>query len=112
MTAFCLLPMESTTQEKPNILWIMADDMGTDLGCYGNKSVKTPNLDKLSSEGITFTSAFTVTPVSSPSRSSLITAMYPVSIGCHQHRTRNKNLSARRRFANNRILPPGRVLCL
>lgn len=91
MTAFCLLPLESTTQEKPNILWIMADDMGTDLGCYGNKSVKTPNLDKLSSEGITFTSAFTVTPVSSPSRSSLITAMYPVSIGCHQHRTRNKN---------------------
>lgn len=76
-------------QVRPNILWIIADDLGTDVGCYGNKSVKTPNIDKLAAEGITFTQLYTVTAVSSPSRSSLMTGMYPVSINCHQHRTHN-----------------------
>jgi arylsulfatase A-like enzyme len=80
----------SAQQVKPNILWIIADDLGTDLACYGNKSVKTPNTDKLAAEGITFTGLFSVTAVSSPSRSSLMTGMYPVSINCHQHRTLKK----------------------
>lgn len=82
----------STAQVKPNILWIIADDLGPDLGCYGNKSVRTPHIDKLASEAITFTHLYTVTAVCSPSRSSLITGMYPVSINCHQHRTRNKSV--------------------
>lgn len=77
--------------EKPNILWIVADDLGTDLKCYGTKSVHTPNLDKLASEGVVFTSVFSVTPVCSPSRSCLITGMYPVSVNCHQHRTHQKS---------------------
>jgi uncharacterized sulfatase len=77
-------------QEKPNILWIIADDLGPDLGCYGNKSAKTPAIDKLASEGILFTQLHSVTAVCSPSRSSLITGMYPVSINCHQHRTFKK----------------------
>ncbi len=75
---------------KPNILWIIADDLGADLGCYGTPLVKTPNLDKLASEGARYTSLFTVTAVCSPSRSSLITGMYPVSIDCNQHRTNDK----------------------
>ncbi|HLN54956.1 MAG TPA: sulfatase [Bacteroidales bacterium] len=81
-----------TTDIKPNILWIIADDLGTDLACYGNKAVSTPNTDRLAEEGITYTNFFTVVPVSSPSRSCLITGMYPVSIDCHQHRTLRKNL--------------------
>ena len=76
--------------EKPNILWIVADDLGTDLACYGTPLVKTPNLDQLSREGCLYTSLFTVTAVCSPSRSTLVTGMYPVSIGCHQHRTHFK----------------------
>lgn len=75
---------------KPNILWIVADDMGPDLGCYGDSLVRTPNIDKLASQGIVFNKCFTVSAVSSPSRSALITGMYPVSIDCHQHRTRNE----------------------
>jgi len=72
---------------RPNILWILAEDLGLQLGCYGNKSVRTPNLDRLASEGALFTHAFTNAPVCSPSRSSMMTGMYPTSIGAHNHRT-------------------------
>ncbi|MCT4646835.1 MAG: sulfatase [Carboxylicivirga sp.] len=75
---------------KPNILWIVADDLGADLGCYGTPAVKTPNLNKLASEGALYTNCFTVSAVCSPSRSALMTGVYPVSVDCHQHRTHNK----------------------
>ena len=84
------LPKNETPLNRSNILWIVADDLGTDLGCYGEKSVKTPNLDQLASEGVLYTNFFTVTAVCSPSRSALITGMYPVSINAHQHRTQYK----------------------
>ncbi|MEL7588323.1 MAG: sulfatase [Prolixibacteraceae bacterium] len=80
----------TTAQEKPNILWIVADDLGPDAGCFGTENVRTPNIDKLAYDGIRFTQLHAVVPVCSPSRSSLITGMYPVSVNCHQHRTRNK----------------------
>ena len=91
VTALNFMGVPSIAQEKPNILWIIADDLGPDLTCYGNKSVFSPNIDKLASEGITFTQVYSVTPVCSPSRSSLITGMNPVSIDCHQHRTRSRS---------------------
>lgn len=77
-------------RKKLNILWIVADDLGNDLGCYGNKDVYTPNLDRLADEGIRYTRAYATAPVSSPSRSSLITGMYPVSINSLNHRTIDK----------------------
>ncbi len=80
-----------SAQERPNILWIVADDLGTDAGCFGNKNISTPHIDKLAYDGIRFTQLHAVVPVCSPSRSSLITGMYPVSVNCHQHRTRHKN---------------------
>jgi len=76
--------------EMPNILWIVADDLGTDLGCYGEFNAYTPNLDQFASEGTMYTNFFTVTAVCSPSRSALITGMYPSSINSHQHRTQYK----------------------
>lgn len=76
--------------EYPNILWIVADDLGTDISSYGETNVFTPNLQKLAEEGIQYNNLFTVAAVSSVSRSSLITGMYPTSIGCHQHRTQYK----------------------
>ncbi len=85
--------ISKTTEKKlirPNILWIVADDLGTDLGCYGDSLVYTPNLDKLAREGVRYINFYTVTAVCSPSRSTLITGMYPVSIEAHQHRTRYK----------------------
>ena len=89
--AFSQARPRTNRQERPNILWIVADDLGTDLGCYGDRLVHTPNLDEFASEGTVFTNLYTVTAVCSPSRSGLITAMYPVTIDCHQHRTQYKN---------------------
>jgi len=60
--------------EKPNIIFIIADDMGYgDLACYGNKVVKTPNIDQLAHDGIRFTQAYAGSAVSSPSRCCLLT---------------------------------------
>ena len=81
---------EELDQHRPNILWIVADDLGTDLGCYGEQGVRTPNIDRFASEGTRFTNFFTVTAVCSPSRSTLVTGMYPVAIDAHQHRTQYK----------------------
>lgn len=77
-------------QKKLNILWVISDDLGNDLGCYGNGDVHTPNLDRLADDGIRYTHAYATAPVCSPSRSSLITGMYPVSINSLDHRTLDK----------------------
>ncbi len=69
---------------RPNIIWIIAEDMSQDLGCYGNNLVKTPNIDKLAESGVRFTNAYTTAGVCSPSRTALATGMYQTSIGaCH-----------------------------
>ncbi len=62
---------------KPNIIFIMADDLGYgDLGCYGQKIIQTPNIDKLAVEGIKFTQCYTGSPVCAPSRSVLMTGLH------------------------------------
>lgn len=77
----------STTPMRPNVLWILGDDLGPDLGCYGARQVRTPNLDRLASQGVRFTRAYTTAPVCSPSRSAWNTGMYQTSIGAHNHRS-------------------------
>jgi len=62
---------------QPNILLIVSEDNGPDLGCYGNKDVYTPNLDKLASDGILFQNAFVTYSVCSPARGSIFTGLYP-----------------------------------
>ncbi len=78
-----------TAQKKdhPNILWLISEDTGPELACYGYPGVKTPNLDKLASEGALFTNAFATAPVCSASRSAFMTGMYQTSIGAHNHRS-------------------------
>ena len=73
---------------KPNILWISAEDLSPDLGSYGDAYARTPNLDRLAREGLRYTNAFAVAPVCAPSRSAIITAMYPTSIGTHHMRSK------------------------
>jgi arylsulfatase A-like enzyme len=63
--------------QKPNILFILCDDMGYgDLGCYGQQFINTPNIDRLASRGMLFTQAYAGSPVSAPSRASLMTGQH------------------------------------
>ena len=78
---------EKAGSDRPNIMWILSEDISPDLSCYGTPAVQTPNLDKLAREGIRFTNAYTTSPVCSPSRSAMITGMYQTSIGAHHHRS-------------------------
>src|SRR6516164_11512925 len=75
------------TAQRPNILWLIAEDLGVELGCYGAKEVWTPNLDPLAAKGVRYTRVFTTAPVCSPSRSAFMTGMYQTTIGAHNHRS-------------------------
>ena len=67
--------------QKPNIVFILTDDMGwKDLGCYGNSFSETPNIDSLAKSGIRFTQAYAACPVSSPTRASILTGKYPARL--------------------------------
>ncbi len=74
---------------RPNIVFIMADDFGwRDLGCYGSTFHQTPNLDKLAARGVRFTQAYAANPLCSPTRSSVLTGLWPARTGitapvCH-----------------------------
>ena len=72
---------------KPlNIVLIFADDLGYgDLGCFGSKTIRTPNLDQLAEQGRRFTSFMVASPVCTPSRAALLTGCYPKRVGMHQH---------------------------
>ena len=78
---------EPAPKAHPNILWLIAEDFGPHLGCYGTTEVWTPNLDRLAAEGVRYTRFFTTAPVCSPSRSAFMTGMYQTTIGAHNHRS-------------------------
>jgi uncharacterized sulfatase len=78
---------EVKPETRPNIVLILGEDMGPELGCYGDPLARTPNLDRFAGEGARFTRAFTHSPVCAPSRSGLITGRYPTSIGTHHMRS-------------------------
>ena len=84
-------PAAETDGRRPNILWLIAEDFGQHLACYGTKEVFTPNLDALAAKGERYTRLFTTAPVCSPARSAFMTGMYQTTIGAHQHRTAEKD---------------------
>jgi arylsulfatase A-like enzyme len=70
-----------TAKKPPNIVFILADDMGYfDAGCYGNPYNQTPNIDRLSREGLKFNQAYSAAPVCSPSRAAILTAKHPARL--------------------------------
>jgi len=70
--------------EKPNvIIWVADDQFLESVGCYGGDPLQTPNIDKLASEGLRFTRAYSTSSICTPSRSALYTGMYPIKNGSH-----------------------------
>src|SRR5687767_10298253 len=88
LIALLLTLAAGMSAERPNIVWIVGEDLGPELRSYGDPYARTPNIDKLAGEGVRFTRAFTHAPVCAPSRSGLITGRYPTSIGTHHMRSK------------------------
>jgi len=78
-------PMPSA--DRPNIVWIIVEDMSANYACYGETTIQTPNVDRLAMEGTRFSRAFVTAPICSISRSALITGRYQTSIGAQNHRS-------------------------
>uniref|UniRef100_A0A8C3S462 Sulfatase N-terminal domain-containing protein n=1 Tax=Chelydra serpentina TaxID=8475 RepID=A0A8C3S462_CHESE len=77
-----LLIFEFQDASKPNILLMMADDLGLgDVGCYGNDTLRTPNIDRLAKEGLKLTQHIAAAPLCTPSRAAFLTGRYPIRSG-------------------------------
>lgn len=104
---------------KPlNIVWLSVEDMSPWIGPYGDKTVPTPNLDKLAAQGVTYDNAFATSPVCAPARSSLITGMFATRIGTMQMRNGSpsgaaikRNPEAYKDIPGYEGLPPAFVRC-
>ena len=81
-TSAAALPTPAPDLGPPNVVLILADDLGWgDLGSYGNRRFRTPNLDRLASEGARFTSFYVPAPICAPSRAGLLTGRFPARVG-------------------------------
>ncbi|MBI5691211.1 MAG: sulfatase [Verrucomicrobia bacterium] len=77
----------SASPPRPNILWLIGENLGHDLGCYGARQVHTPHLDALAAEGMRFTQVFATNPACAPSRSAFFTGMYQTTTDTHPMRS-------------------------
>ncbi|MBL4869270.1 MAG: sulfatase-like hydrolase/transferase [Pseudomonadales bacterium] len=85
----------SNAKNRPNILWVSFEDSNPFYGCYGDQVARTPIVDQLAKDGCIWPNAFAPSGVCSPSRSAVITGMYPTSIGTHHMRTTHNNDNCR-----------------
>ena len=80
------------TDRRPNFIFVFADDLGWgDLRCYGNREIKTPNLDRLAKKGIRFTQFYVSGSVCSPSRAAIMTGRFPARDRIHDYLTGDNN---------------------
>lgn len=88
----CAIP--AVAEERPNIVFILSEDNGSFLGCYGDKNAQTPNLDKLAAEGQRYTNCFANAPVCAPARCTLLLGTHATTAGTHHMRSAYKVSSA------------------
>ena len=106
----CIYDSKETSVNQPNILWLVAEDLGPYIPAFGDGTVRTPNLSRLAAEGVCYTRVFSVSGVCSPSRATLATGMYPTSIGAHHMRTLYQQPAAKARgIINYECVPPPEV---
>jgi arylsulfatase A-like enzyme len=89
LAVFCLCLSASViaAQDRPNVVWIVVDDMSSHFAYQGEKLVQTPHVDRLAKEGVTFRHAYATAPVCSTFRTAMITGCYQTTIGGHHHRS-------------------------
>ena len=73
--------------KRPNILWLVTEDMGSYIPSFGDSTIATPNLSRLAREGVVYPNLFSISGVCSPSRAAITTGMYPSAIGANNMRT-------------------------
>ena len=108
----CQSSKDVETTRPPNIIWLVAEDISPALGCYGDQLAKTPNIDRIASQGIRFDKAYATAPICAPARSCLMTGLYATSMGTqhlrceipfsNQLKTLPEYLSAAGYFTSNR----------
>lgn len=76
-----------SAERRPNILWLVGENIAHDLGCYGAQNVHTPNLDRLATQGVRFTRVFATNPACAPSRSAFMLGMYQTTTDTHHMRS-------------------------
>lgn len=93
-TLSLLLPSATKAKKqkkRPNILWLVAEDMNPWLSCYGETLIQTPTFDSMAANGVRFSRAYVTAPVCSPCRSALITGTMQTTLGIHNHRSSRSN---------------------
>ena len=110
LTLAGMAPALLAADRRPNILWILGDDLGVELGCYGHPLVQTPNMDRIAHEGVRFTRAHTTAPVCSSSRSAFNVGLYQTATGTQHHRSHrddNYQLPGNARLVSERLADAG-----
>ncbi len=106
------VPGEATTVNpsysfRPNVLWLVAEDLSPYIPAFGDSTIVTPNLDRLANEGVCYDYFFTPHPVCAPARASIITGMYANHIAASHMRTGGANADPAYRANYSKRMPPG-----
>lgn len=83
LLALCIFASPASTADRPNVLLICVDDLKPMLGCYGDKTIKSPYIDRLAARGMLFENAYCNQAVCAPSRNSLLTGLRPQTLGIY-----------------------------
>ena len=97
--------------QRPNVVWVSFEDCSPRFGCYGDPVARTPNLDRLASEGTLWTKAFTTAPVCGSGIIEVITGMHPVTLGTHHMRTNGGSEYANKGIPGYEAVIPHYVRC-
>jgi len=118
MLFFLWFGLQADSFEQYNFVWISVEDMSPWLGCYGDDTVATPNVDRLAASGTLYTHAYANAPVCAPARATLITGCYATAIGAMHMRTGNPSKAALRKdptaydnIPSYEATPPADVRC-